>query len=454
MAVNPAKIRASNGKSTYFEPVKALHRIFAAVAVASAMRVPLVLAESEEAFEQPPVSYSATAPNDAITRLERRLASGEVRLVGDDRAILRELLRTLGVPESSQMLVFSKTSFQAGIIHPGNPRALYFSDDCYVGWVPGGLMEVTSIDPQLGPVFYSFDPRAKPEMRPRFTRDQDCLRCHGGTFVREIPAVFVRSIPTDRSGQPIFSQGSTVVDDSTPVAERWGGWYVTGTHGTTRHRGNLFSREAEGRLAVDLDHGGNRKDLPAVAGGSRYPAQTSDIVALMVFEHQCAMQNALTRAAFQCRRMLSYQQNLQRDLKETVTEGPTYDSARRVFDSCAQDVLDHLLLKDEAALPEGGIAGSPEFAEAYRRSAPSTKDGRSLKDLDLQQRLFRVRCSPLIYSRTFRDLPKHLGSRIGARLRAVLDDPAKEPRYAYLTAGERTAIRGILAETLPEVLQP
>jgi hypothetical protein len=54
----------------------------------------------------------------------------------------------------------------------------------------------------------------------------------------------------------------------------------------------------------------------------------------------------------------------------------------------------------------------------------------------------------------FRELPKHLGSRIAARLRVVLDDPAKEPRDANLAAGERTAIRGILSETLPEVLRP
>ena len=454
MEVNPAEICASIGRSTHFEPVKAIHRIRASAAIASAILATMAKADSEEAFEQPPISYSATAPHDAIARLELRLAAGEVKLAGDDRAILRELLRSLGIPESSQMLVFSKTSSQAGIIHPGNPRALYFSDDCYIGWVPGGLVEVASIDPQLGPVFYSFDPRGKIGVRPRFTRDQDCLRCHGGTFVREIPAVFARSIPTDRSGQPVYSQGSTVVDDSTPVAERWGGWYVTGLHGMTPHRGNLFSREAEGRLAVDLDLGRNREDLPAIAGGSRYPVQTSDIVALMVFEHQCAMQNALTRAAFQCRRMLRYQQNLQRDLKETVTDGPTYDSVRRVFDSCAQDILDHLLFKDEAALPESGISGRPEFVEVYRQSAPRTKDGRALKDLDLGQRLFRVRCSPLIYTRTFRDLPVHLNSRINIRLRSLLDEPAKEPRYAYLTAEERTAIRGILSETLPEVLRP
>lgn len=403
----------------------------------------------DDAFEQPPIAYSATAPHDGIAELERRLGAGGVKVAGEDREILRELLRVLGVPEASQMLVFSKTSFQADLIHPGNPRALYFSDTCYVGWVPGGLMEVTTIDPQLGPVFYRFDPHPKETAGPRFTREQDCLRCHGGAFVRDIPAVFARSLATDRSGQPVYSQGSIVVEDSTPFAERWGGWYVTGTGGTTRHRGNLLSREQDGRLVVDTDYTSNLARLPAGVGAKRYLLPTSSVAALLVFEHQCAMQNALTRAAFQCRQILRYQQNLQRDLKETVTDEPTYDSAKRVCDSSAQDVLDHLLFREEAVLPVGAVADGREFAAAYGREAIKSKAGHSLKELDLKTRVFRLRCSPLIQSASFRELPLPLKRRILARLDRVLNDAATEPRYAYLGAEERVAIRDLLAETLP-----
>src|SRR5579859_5723571 len=112
----------------------------------------------EDAFERPPISYSTAAPRNAVSVLERKLVSGELRLEGDEKQIIRGLLAALNIPEASQMLVFSKTSFQKDRINPAHPRAVYFSDEVYLGWCPGGLVEVAAIDPVLGPVFYSFDP--------------------------------------------------------------------------------------------------------------------------------------------------------------------------------------------------------------------------------------------------------------------------------------------------------
>jgi hypothetical protein len=403
----------------------------------------------EDAYEQPPISYSATSPKDAIHELERRIAAGEFRFEGSDREVARALLKALHIPESSQVLVFSKTSFQLNLIHPATPRAIYFSTDCYVGWCPGGLMEVASVDPELGPIFYTFDPHLSDGSKPVFRRDPDCLRCHGGTFVREIPAVFVRSVATERNGQPIFSQGSTVVDDTTPFSDRWAGWYVTGSGGSVRHRGNLLSRERNGGLVVEVDHGANRTALPEGVDSSRFLAAGSDVVALMVMEHQCGTQNILTRAGHQCRRILQYQQNLQRDLKETVQEEPAYDSAKRVYDSCAQEVLDRMLFRDAAALPEGAIAGRLAFATDYAGAGVRTKAGHSLSDLDLKQRLYTTRCSPMIHSDCFRKLPQHLRERILERLHRVVEQPESEPRYAYLETAERQRLGEILTETVP-----
>src|ERR1041384_8618075 len=178
---------------------------------------------ADEAFERPPISYSTATPHDSISALEAKVAAGQVRLEGDERQVIRSLLAALGIPEASQMLVFSKTSFQKDRINPVHPRALYFSDDAYVGWCPGGLAEIAAIDPVLGPVFYRFDPRSTTGPR-RFERDADCLRCHGGTFVREIPALLARSVYTDADGQPYLGLGSELVDSTTPLEQRWGGW--------------------------------------------------------------------------------------------------------------------------------------------------------------------------------------------------------------------------------------
>src|SRR5579859_4187731 len=139
-------------------------------------------AADDDAFERAPISYSSTSPHDAVTGLESSIAAGQVRLEGDEKQVVRTVLARLGVPEASQMLVFSKTSFQKDRISPARPRAVYFSDEVYVGWCPGGLVEIATVDPVLGPVFYSFDPHGENQAK-RFVRDADCLRCHGGTFI-------------------------------------------------------------------------------------------------------------------------------------------------------------------------------------------------------------------------------------------------------------------------------
>lgn len=200
-------------------------------------------AQSQPDYELPPIEYSARVPRDAFAAVRSELESGTWKLKGDERQVLQALLDRLAVPTSSQVLVFSRTSLQRGRIRPERPRALYFSDSVYVGWVPGGLFEVAAIDPVLGPVFYSIDARPPGGGGPRVDRDPDCLRCHGGgTFAGgDIPWVFARSVFPDASGEPLLRHGTQLVDDTTPFSERWGGWYVTGYHGREPHRATTCS---------------------------------------------------------------------------------------------------------------------------------------------------------------------------------------------------------------------
>jgi hypothetical protein len=405
-----------------------------------------VAAQSREPYEQPPINYSATQPRDAIAGLQKCLAAGALKLTGNGKEIVQSLLRELQIPVESQMLVFSKTSFQRSRIRPEQPRAIFFSDTCYVGWVPNGLVEIAAIDPQLGPVFYSFDPGAA---EPDFVRDNDCLRCHGGTFVRGIPGVFARSMFTDETGEPLLRFGSEVVDFRTPFTNRWGGWYVTGKHGTALHRGNILARDKNGELIADVKRGANTSNLAGLFDTKSYLTQGSDIVALLVFEHQLAMQNTLTRASLDCRRMLAYQENVQRDLKEPVTEELTYESVKRVFDGAAKEVVDDLLFKDEATLPKG-LAGSAAFQAAFLAAARRARDGSSLKDFQLDGQLFKNRCSYLIYSECFLALPGALKKRVYARLVHALHPTNPDPRYAHLGAEERARISSILIETHAE----
>src|SRR5262245_3957937 len=194
-------------------------------------------------YDREPIRYSTAPANNVVSRLEERLAAGKTQLPHEKRlGYLRSLLGELTVPVSSQMLVFSKTSLQRNRISPQTPRAIYFNDDVYVGFCQSGdVIEVAAVDPQLGNVFYSLDQNA-PD-RPRFTRQGDnCLICHGSSQNQGIPGLLVRSVFSDPTGLPLLSAGSYRIDHTSPLEKRWGGWYVTGTHGKQTHLGNLIIR--------------------------------------------------------------------------------------------------------------------------------------------------------------------------------------------------------------------
>src|SRR5262245_24680605 len=96
-------------------------------------------------FDEDTIRYSKTKDNSPIARLQERLDRGEARLQHDDRfGYLLSVLRELRMSTNSQLLVFSKTSFQRERIAPKSPRAVFFNDDIYLGYVPGSpLLEVS-----------------------------------------------------------------------------------------------------------------------------------------------------------------------------------------------------------------------------------------------------------------------------------------------------------------------
>ena len=426
-------------------------RPFASIVLA----VATTLASSGRAandYENAPIHYSTTTPKDAAQDLMRRMQAGRVQIDRTDAwTVLRDLRRHFDIPEASQVLVFSKTSKQNHLIDPQTPRLIWFGDNAYLGYCLGGSIEVATIDPLLGPVFYLLEPDTRPDQPLVFERDQSCLSCHGGPFSPDVPGVLVRSVFPGREGHPIMNRGSTVVGTDTPFEDRWGGWYVTGSHGTGRHRGNATLDERDDNAVIDAEAGANLADLSGLFDARPYPTATSDIVALMVLEHQTSTQNVLTKAHHAALRAMHRQQSLQRELGEPVLAEPT-GTALRIIDNAALTVLDALLFKDEAALPEGGIDGDPAFQEQFARNAPRSADGRSLKDFQLLTRLFKHRCSFMIHSLTFKHLQPHLKERVLTRLAAVLKGEDSDDRYAYLGESERGHIQRILADTLPGFL--
>jgi hypothetical protein len=204
------------------------------------------------------------------------------------------------VPVESQLAVFSKTSVQARIISPLNPRTLFFNDRVVVGWPRGGFIEAAALDPQLGVVFYNLNQQASAS--PRFARGNGCLTCHVSLEATlGVPGMLVRSEAARADGLTMRQLGNEVVDHRLPLSKRWGGWYVTGRGVTVASRGNLMLRDEadEGLLtepkAITAETLHGKFDL---AG---YLSPYSDIAALMVFDHQLRMMNLLARMSWEAR---------------------------------------------------------------------------------------------------------------------------------------------------------
>ena len=375
--------------------------------------------------------------DDPVRRLWKQVADGRVQLdASSESAFLKSVLRELEVPVASQVLVFSKTSLQRDLISPQQPRAIYYNDECYVGWVKGGAIELIGVDAVEGPQYYLLQRSvAGLEKGPVFQVGKDCFSCHGGA------ALQVQSVRVDGEGQPLTGSISFSTTEESPLGERWGGWYVTGHSGKEAHLGNLVAGQHPSRI------GAAPETLADLLPAAVYPTDTSDIVSLMVLEHQTSVQNILTKANQTALRALHMQTSLQKELGEPIQNQPT-GTALRIIEHCTEDVLDALLFKDEAPLPEGGIEGDVSFQNAFGQSAHRSADGRSLKDFQLLTRLFKYRCSYMIHSRTFTQMQPALKKTILTRLDQILTGQDRSGRYDYLGESERKHIRKILDETL------
>ncbi len=401
---------------------------------------------AEDEWERAPISYSEAKPANAVERLADALSSDEKSLAHDPKfGYLPALLDALAVKPSSQTLVFSKTSLQRSRISPKSPRALYFSHDVYVGYCQNGeVLEISAVDPQLGAVFYTLDQHnADKAVISRQT--DNCLLCHGGSRTGGIPGHVLRSIYPSNSGEPVLALGSHRVDHTTSFADRWGGWYVTGTHGQQTHLGNMIVRDRETRReALDNAAGQNVIDLSERFKVDRYVAPHSDLVALMVLEHQAEGHNRITRASFETRMALHREKELNRELKEPPDH--RWESTNRCIQSASESLVEYLFFVDEAKLA-APIAGTSSFATDYASVGPRDSKGRSLRDLDLRTRLLKYPLSPLIYTEAFDALPDESKQYVYRRIREVLSGEKADKRFAHLSAENRAAIGEILVET-------
>jgi hypothetical protein len=369
-------------------------------------------------YRQPPVNYFSDDLSDPVSKLRERLDKGDVQLTFEaGTGYLRSFLKALDVHLDSQMLVYAKNSVNARLISPDNPRALYFNDNVYVGFVPGApYLEISAVDPRKGAIFYTLPQKDDPPAK--FVREESCLLCHASNNSLNVPGHLVRSFVTDVQGNP--TRGYSKVSDATPLAQRWGGWYVTGDFGDQPHLGNLSTTADLVEHERNRDGPGRPVDLKKRLDLTKYPAADSDIVALLVHDHQTYLHNLIAR--------VNYEHQYQ---KEANSE---------------DDLLRALLFVDEAPLGHA-LLGSSTFESRFAKQGPHDKQGRSLRQFDLETRIFKYRLSYLIYSPAFDHLPDPVKDRLYRRLFDVLAAGDPPEPFNKLPRAERTAILEIMRDT-------
>ena len=404
----------------------------------------------DDDFERAPIDYHSSLSHDPVAKLVERLQTGAETLEADaNGSYLRSLLKSLKVPESSQCLVFSKTSLQITHISPRTPRAIYFNDSVYVGSVIGSpVMELVAVDPQLGCVFYTLEKEAQDY---RIIRDRgQCLSCHATSRTERVPGVLVRSIYSDKSGRPRSGSSTYITDHRSPFEQRWGGWYVTGEHGSMRHLGNAFAIDRDDPQRVDMEVGANQSRLPASVGGDSHLVPTSDIVALMVLEHQTRMHNLITRANYEARQAAHLDQSMNEALgraKDHVSES----TGRRIA-SVGDALIAGLLFADEFDL-ESPIKGKSGFSEEFSARGPFDSKGRSFFQLDLEKHMFRIPCSYMILSEHFDGMPTSVMKYVKDELTKILTMQSSPPKGCRLSSEDCLAICEMLRELKPGWLE-
>lgn len=353
------------------------------------LSAPVVVSQSRGAFpgtldQHPAIDYRFGALSDVVTTLGQAVAGGAGLAFDGPQGYLRALLSKLDVPVESQVLLFSKTGIQHPFTTPENPRALYFNDRVVVGYIPGApVIEMASHDPRQGVIFQTLK---QDGARPEFARPDRCLSCHVSANSLSVPGMLVRSMSTAADGRPMPQDGSFVIDHRSPLEQRWAGWYVSGAASSVQHLGRTLDRQID---------------------AAQYPLATSDVAALMVFDHQGRAINLLTRLGWEARYAAAEKR---------------LDFARGDLADILNETVDYLLFVDEARISSPRQGPSP-FAPAFAGAGPRDRRGRSLRDLDLQTRLFKYRCSYMIYSPAFDALPAEARAAVLARLRTRIKDP-------------------------------
>lgn len=396
--------------------------------------------QAEGFYERAPIDYENGKEDNEISRLQEKLNKGFELEYDEKHGYLPAVLKALDIPVSSQTLVFSKTSLHRKIISPDEPRAIYFNENTYIGWVQDAdVLEIGVADKNLGAVFYVLD--QSKSKKPEFERDDTCLSCHASGRTGNEPGFFIRSVVPDEEGEPISRAGEDRVNHTTPLEDRWGGWFVTAEELNISHRGNDVA-EDDGVYKIESKPAKKLSDLSEFFDSSCYLTDTSDIEALLALEHQVEMHNLLVQTKFRSMHALHNEKVINEALGETGRR----DLTKRILNNAADEIIDYMLFTEEVSLGKMVIKGDKKFSRDFCQNKPKSSNGKSLYDFDFSKRILVLPCSWGIYSDSFEGLPVELQELVLQKLKSLLNGSELPDKFIHLRK-HKGEIHKILMET-------
>ena len=272
-----------------------------------------------------------------------------------------------------------------------------------------------------------------------------CLACHdtyelsGGG----VPRFLLMSSYVNVRGDQLTHEDSILTTDETPIESRWGGWYVTGQTGKQVHVGNIQVHTVQELVKLDSVRRGNIDTLQGLFDTTPYLSDKSDVVALLVLQHQVTVQNLLTRVNFEVRAALAKSGG-----KPAALSGKVQGELRGYMDALAKGML-----FGDAVPYTDTIRGTSGFDVWFQKQGPTDPQGRSLRQLDLKTRLLRYPLSYLVYTPSFDALPDYARDYLYGRFAAVLQGREHSDSYPTISDSARQDTLAILSATKPSFAQ-
>ena len=374
--------------------------------------------------------YLEKQPRDPFTRIKADLESGS--LFYDDRkplGYLESLLGKLKISKHSQQLVFSTTSLQLSRISPRNPRAIYFNEDLYLGYVPGGQIEVIGIDPEIGAIPYIFSPPAGKEKswHPKAIRSRRCMNCHANSDIGGVPGLLISSVIPGPGGGSIDAFRQTDTGHAIPYDLRFGGWHLTGNHTFPTSWANSTGVMSKSIVTKISNPPGT------FFNWNRYLVPESEVIANPVLEPQVGFVNRCLGATYRLREFFLLEESKE-PAKRTV----------RISQEAVR-IVEYVLFSDEAPLPKPISYENSAFAKDFQSK------GDPLRQFNLKDRLMQRRCSYMIRSLSFQGLPEELKNAVFSKIKTVMTVPRSKlsSEFSYFGETERKEINEAL-----EIISP